>query len=684
MILIMAGTRDIRAFSSMVQFARHLDILGLPVVIDEQSLPESIEPAQKFEFARFLIELDPTTVEHVLIIGSGNIDNDVLQYLHAAGFGEKTRFTAIGSFPDAQSKIGAQSKLAFALGREPEIWDLLELQPAPLLESQLAPMVYSGKPENNPDTLPTLLIYVPKKLLKGNHWLGHLDMLSNSPDFNCHVVTEAQGKERINSSRFTSISTFSISEIPPDSLAQIADIVVFFGENVPGSRMGTLALEILGKGGALLDCTTRAAFALTPAPAIRGPADIAGLEGFLKKTVLPNLAGIQQDLAGNTWLQQHSAEKLAIALDLKGPARKPPTGAKQTLFIPTNGVGLGHAQRCSQIAGAMDSDRKIGFAAFPSCVPMLQSKGFDCLTLVQKSENHIDPFANDLLNYMRLHRTVNAGEHLVFDGGYVFSGIYRLIFERRLSATWIRRGLWQAGQTSRTPLERERAFDQVIIPQEAFGELNTDYSFGNHIHKVGPIVQSSDLSKPDKSKLRAKLKKQFGRDFKSLVVSMLGGGIAADRSTQLQAISAQIDAQPDRLHLIVVWPNGSVSASLFGWNNTFVVRTHRALELCQAADFVISAGGYNSIHELMYHGVPSILIPQMSSFMDNQEQRALAASQRGLASTVMADELLSLKREVDAFLDGGKAEEVSAALKEAKLPETGNVAAAQLIERMGK
>lgn len=315
---------------------------------------------------------------------------------------------------------------------------------------------------------------------------------------------------------------------------------------------------------------------------------------------------------------------------------------------------------------------------------MLQSKGFDCLTLMQKSEAHSDPYANDLMNYVRLGRTVSKQDHLVFDGGYVFGGIYRTILENGMQATWIRRGLWQAGQIERTPMERERAFDQVIVPQEAFDELNTDYSFGAHIHKVGPIVGQSDMSKPARNKLRAKLRQHFDRDFKTLVVSMLGSGVATDRSTQLQTLAAQLGNRPDCLHLVVVWPNAAVTTNLFGWENTFVVRTHKAADLCQASDFVVSAAGYNSVNEALYNDVPAIFIPQMTGSTDNQALRAQAASDRGLAATVLSDQLLTLKRELDAFLDGGKGGEISAALGEAKLPETGNATAARLIEGLGQ
>jgi len=76
---------------------------------------------------------------------------------------------------------------------------------------------------------------------------------------------------------------------------------------------------------------------------------------------------------------------------------------------------------------------------------MISHKGFACTPLVQKSELHAAENTNHLVNYLRLRRTFNDGDRLVFDGGHVFDSVYRTIMEKSLSATWIRRGLWQSG-----------------------------------------------------------------------------------------------------------------------------------------------------------------------------------------------------------------------------------------------
>jgi len=131
----------------------------------------------------------------------------------------------------------------------------------------------------------------------------------------------------------------------------------------------------------------------------------------------------------------------------------------------------------------------------------------------------------------------------------------------------------------------------------------------------------------------------------------------------------------------VVWPNAKVAPSLMLWQNTRVVRALDAVWLARAADFLVTAVGYNSFHEVLYHQIPAIMIPQTAPYMDDQERRAASAVDRGLADMVLPDDLIELDRTVRAFLDGGRAEALRAALHGVPLPEPGNAAAAAIISQ---
>jgi hypothetical protein len=603
--------------------------------------------------------------------------------LFSYGLAPGTPVSLVGRFEEYQQLIGVRSKIAYVLGSEPDSIDLNNLQRKPLLAGSISPLAAS--PSGTPaavQAVPNLFVYLPADWPEDPLTLSVLGAMNNIGSFRLNVITASKGKESLRGSRFTSLTVFTYSELPPNTIARMSDIVAFFGESIPGERMAVLALNMMKSGKIAIDCTRPAAFAECGAPILRGPADLASLPNDLDQAVLTHRREIGLRAKEDRWLQSHSIEHLESALKLQPSNTKvvPPKTPGRTLFLPTNGNGLGHARRCTLVAAEMNSATSRIFAAFPSCIPLVAAKGFSCLPLVQRSDYQDKGYANDLLNYLRLRSALRAGDRIVFDGGFVFESVFRVIVEKPLDAVWMRRGLWQAGQINEMTLEREKAFNRVIVPQEAFEELNSPYSFGRQIHQVGPIVDQSALNRSERATLREDLQKSLETEFDELIVTMLGSGVAADRSAHLQLMCSIAERRPRCLQVVVVWPNSKVSPSIFTWNNTRVVKTRNALSLCQVADLVVSASGYNSFHEILYHAIPSILIPQVASYMDDQEKRARAASDRGFSETVMAHELLRLEREIGAFLDDGKAKDIRNNLAGASLPTPGNEAAAAIID----
>ena len=594
--------------------------------------------------------------------------------------------SAIGRFSDRQSAIAAQAKLAYATGREPDLVDLNDIQGAALIAGATAPLATSRVETARGDDPPGLFLFLPQDMLEDPQALPILGAMDNLPGFRLNLILPGRGKEQIKASRHAGLTVYGYAEIAPMTLAALADIAVFFGDGVPGERMAAFAIHLMRSEKVVIDCTSGAGFQSSGAPALRGPEDLVALVNYLQHTVLVNRREIGRQAATDPWLAGRGIEELERAIGLAPPETRPYDLAStgRTVFMPTNGVGLGHARRSTLVAEAMAEPGACAFAAFPSCVPFIQEKGFDCLPLVQKSPAHPEEHANDLLTYLRLSRVLRRGDRFVFDGGYVFDSIHHVILEKGLDAVWIRRGLWQRGQSLQASLDRERVFRTVIVPGEAFDELNSELTFGRQVHSVGPIVPALPaMGKRDHADRRKALAERLGVDFGELTVTMLGSGVATDRTAQMQALSVLHERRRDGLHLIVVWPGAAVPPGLGGWKNTRVVQTKDALSLCQIADLVVSASGYNSFHELLYHAVPTIFVPQMATFTDDQERRARAASDRGLAETVLAHELLLLEREVTAFLDDGKSDAIRTALAEVELPARGNAEAARLIDGRG-
>ena len=694
MIFIDCGQRTDQGFEARLIFAQSLRRAGYPAALDDRTLPETLHRSHKYDLSTLAVSPDRVSPGGVIILAAETISDATLSSLRGYALGPDRQVIALGRFDSRQARLGAAGRIAYAIGREPEVIDLSDLQPAPLIDGSAAPLLAARTPSAGAagpiPHIPRALVYLPGDLAKDPDSAAALARLDASRLMSAATITSASGKSALEAAGKTTGARqiYAYAEIPPDTLAARVDIVAVLGGGSPGERIGQLCAEVLGRGGVVIDATEAGMFIACGAPVVRGPQCLSLLPDFIEQEILPRRSAIQSEVGADRWTRRNRLSGLTARLALRpdrpvAPAVWPrdpaPDRPQKTVFLPTNGVGLGHAQRCSLIAREISSAEPLAFAAFPSCIELVERRGFSCRPLVQKSAAHDDTYANDIVNYRRLGRWLTEGDRLVFDGVFVFDSIYRNIQEHNLDAVWIRRGLWRAHQTNAAALAREHVFNRVIVPQEAFDELNQHYSFGAHIRHVGPIVQVSPSNAAKIRAARASIARQVGRKFDRLVVSMLGGGLAADRGPQLQTIAAALDGDPDILHLVVVWPNAQVAPGLMLWRNTRVVRSLDALGLAQAADLVVTAVGYNSFHEMLYNRIPALFIPQTAPFMDDQERRARSAVDRGLARMVLPEDLLMLDRELRALIGGGGTDELRRCLSDETLRPPGNSEAAASI-----
>ncbi len=680
MIFVEAGTLSVRSFDAQLIFALKLRKRGFDVCIDATYFPEDAGRGRHYEAATLLADTEELEAEAVFILGAEEVDDRLLASLRQKQLGTDVPVIATGRFSTQQSYISAKARLAFALGREATVIDLSDLQPRSISPSAVSPLVTETRPITRPiGELANVTVVLGSLELDDSETLSCLSRMSNQGSYGFKLVVSGAQNEFLKASKFNDLPRVLYTDLSPLTLANSTDILAMFGNGIAGDRMAELALEVIAAGGVVIDCTEDEVLTSSGAPALLGPKTLFALDGYLIGKIIGNTPHIADQTRKSPWLRTVDISRLETAAGLSAKPRPPKRTSPRTLFLPTNGVGLGHAQRCTVIAKALPKHMSPVFAAFPSCVPMVRREGIDCIPLVARSDVNDGSNANDILTYRRLNAALQEGDRFVFDGGYVFDSVNRVIREHRLSAVWIRRGLWPKGRSRHIMLRREGIFDRVIVPSEAFEELNDAYSYGEHVHNIGPIFRQVVQSPEDSENLRARLAERFGHDFKLLIVSMLGGGVASDRSAQLQAISGMLECRADCLHLVVTWPSSAVQAAAFGWKNSKVVHTLEATKLCLSADLVISAAGYNSVHEILYHKIPAILIPQSAPYLDDQERRARALSDRNLCATITEAEFMKLERTVQVCLDDGGAEDFRTTLQQIELPESGVSAAAEII-----
>lgn len=679
MILCEHANNSPEATEAMLIFAGQMSAAGHDIKINADSIKQPLHRNLQYEIAPYLCDPESDKISKLIVLGADTLNNDRLVDFRRLKIRPETQIYAIGNFEKAQTKISVLSRLSYVLGKDPE---LIDLSSSTDFAGGAIPAL--GIPvQINTKKRPRILLLAPN--LEDDGVANEVYSFSLSRKFDTVIVTNGKSKELWQKGHGFDCDIYYYGELPPEDLSAKADICVLVSDIENNIRAKSIFHNLITSGAAIVDCTRANIDRNSESFAVRGPTNISHLSGFLTDEILPNV-GELSDISRNSVLAHQIntprfLERLKISPS-KVDANNSVEDDPQILFVPTNGVGLGHAQRCSLVADRLSPKTNIRFAAFPSCLPMLNRYGFDGVPLVSRSELHASPHDNDLLNYQRLYSATNDGDVLVFDGGYVFDSIFRTIAKRKMRGIWIRRGLWQPEQNNTVALDREKIFERVIVPMEAFDELNHNYSRGTRLKTVGPIVQRPHPDVFDRKELRNRLRKRFNRDFTNLTVTMLGGGVAADRTAQVQAICAGMEKRSDTLNLIVTWPTARVDPGWFCWENSRVVRTHHANPLVSACDLFISAVGYNSFHEAMYNGVPSIFIPQMAAYMDDQRARAEAAADRGAAILIEPTQMSSLNHEITMCLDDSKADEIRKAIADLELPETGNTAAAHYIEEI--
>ena len=658
---------------------------GVPMAIHRHSLPPNLSTSQLYDIAPLVTEVSPNGVDGLVVIGVEAISDNVLRRIRRLTGGVPVPTMAYGIFETPQQRVGATARLAYALGTEPEIRDVEELPGLPISSAPVFSCDFRAMRIRHPHK-PRVAFILPN--LEAPGVAGAVRTVAASHALDTAVITNGRNKSAWIEKLGGRAEVWHLGELTPRAFAARFDIALLCDKPMRWYRYQALLANLVGKGAALVDVTDDRHWAALPDGIIGGHLDGVTLVTWLQQELVPALDELSEAQAASKLRAfyrppRELAERASDAgtYPPPRPARhraEPDQAGGRIVFMPTNGVGLGHAKRCSQVARALQTPRRAIFAAFPSCLQMLNKAGLDAMPLISKTP-HRAGNTNDLVNHSRLDTLCKEASGLVFDGGYVFESVLRSIADNSIPSVWIRRGLWQETQNNAVAIDRSKIFDRIIVPTEAFQELNHSAPTARNAVEIGPIVQQVPTGAEETEALRQAVYDRIGKDAPKLVVTMLGGGVAADRKAQINAICTHLAARPDVINLLVIWPTAVADPAWFAHPNTTVVQTHHASALVAAADLYVSAVGYNSFHEAMYGGIPTIFIPQMASFMDGQRARARAAAERGLSLLVEPWQTLRLTQAIDECLEG-RAGDLRERLRGVNLPEPGNEAAARLIE----
>ena len=138
---------------------------------------------------------------------------------------------------------------------------------------------------------------------------------------------------------------------------------------------------------------------------------------------------------------------------------------------------------------------------------------------------------------------------------------------------------------------------------------------------VGPIMIRERAELLSREEARNALGADHAK--KVLYLSLGGGGDVQANQLLPKMIAAIQEAHPEQYHIVVGAGPLYQGMEIRGPNITWLSR-YVGMELMGGFDIAISAGGYNSYHELMHCGVPTIFLP-LPRIADDQHERVLRA-----------------------------------------------------------
>jgi len=321
----------------------------------------------------------------------------------------------------------------------------------------------------------------------------------------------------------------------------------------------------------------------------------------------------------------------------EAPRRTPQAKKTTVLFVPSNGVGLGHATRLLAIARRMGDGIEPIFLGFGQATGVLESFGYTAEYCPSYSD--IGAEIADWDEWLRYELGDALERHdpaaVIYDGNHPTPGLVHAALARgdcRLA--WVRRGM--CPEKPSPYLENSRFFDCIIEP----GELATEYDTGPTAlrrHESVPVAPIRLLDKEELlSRDEARAKLNLSGD-KPAVLVQLGAGANRDILDLTDRIVTELQRFDGVQIVIAEWTNTAVRMP--HWPGTKLLRGFPISQVFNAFDFSVSAAGYNTYHEVAAFGLPTIFVANRHPSMDDQGARAEFAQDKGFGFDLREEEM---------------------------------------------
>ncbi len=371
---------------------------------------------------------------------------------------------------------------------------------------------------------------------------------------------------------------------------------------------------------------------------------------------------------------------------LIGPpqATVPVAGARprrraRVLMLSSNGSGLGHLTRQMAVARRLPESVEPVFATQSQAAAIVAEAGYFVEHIPSRERMGADherwnAYLRDRLDDLLASVDPQA---VVVDGTVPYDGLLQVMEHHRDRwFVWLRRGLWRAGLGAQW-LQRGSRFDAVIEPGDLAAGADRGLTAGaGDAQRVDPIV----LLDPDELLDRDHARAELGLDpDRPAALVQLGAGNINDVATPAALLTRALLAREGTQVRLAQSP--IALEPLSAPPGAAVVSRYPLARYLRAFDVAVTAAGYNSVHELVRFAVPSLVVPNHETSLDDQATRAAALAEDGL--------VLQLPQVTGATADAAVARLLDPAVQqrlrarcEARAPGDGAAQAATLIARL--
>jgi spore coat polysaccharide biosynthesis predicted glycosyltransferase SpsG len=387
---------------------------------------------------------------------------------------------------------------------------------------------------------------------------------------------------------------------------------------------------------------------------------------------------------GHTFIKErfgHEVHKERVRKLIGEPTSRPRVArsnqARRTvLFFTSNGAGMGHLTRMMAIARRLPSSVRPIFATLSTGMQVVREAGYFC-EYIPRSPGYKPSEWNGFLE-QRLTEIIRRYDidTLVFDGTVPFQGLLGAKEATGVPGAWCRRAMWQEGKSEKIP-RRAKHFELVIEP----GEFAEDYDRGitvahrEEATRVRPILLLDESEVLDRGAAREEL----GLSQSGLAVLVgLGAGNDEDTASPTQLAVEKLLRDPNIEVVVAEWVIQRAAFDLP--DRVKPIKTYPISRLLRAFDFAFSAAGYNSYHEHIAFGVPTIFIPTQTQ-LDDQPARARYAESAGVGLSLDPFSEAGLERRLELMLQKDSREEMSDRCREL-FPGNGAEDAMKAVEQL--